>query len=105
MVVGDRKTPVTESSGHYVLATMMCVAEVLRIDTCIKDSIYLAFRTNGKLRKRFGINEEVYPYVEKPSDGGKVAMPTDKTFWNSAYGSLVDKFGISWGIEFELKRR
>ena len=32
-------------------------------------------------------------------------MPSDKTFWNSAHGSLVDKFGLSWGIEFELKAK
>lgn len=47
--------------------------------------------------------KNVYDFVEKLSSGGKITMPAEKTFWNSVYGSLVDKYGISWGIEFEIK--
>ena len=46
--------------------------------------------------------KQVYDFVEKLAADGTVTMPADKTFWNSVYGSLVDKYGISWGIEFEL---
>jgi PhnB protein len=47
--------------------------------------------------------EEVYGLVKELSVGGHVTMPAGKTFWNSVYGSLTDKFGICWGIEFEIK--
>ena len=47
--------------------------------------------------------QDVYDFVDKLSVGGEVTMPADKTFWGSVYGSLTDKYGISWGIEFELK--
>jgi len=30
--------------------------------------------------------------------GGKEIMPIQETFWSSAYGMLVDKFGIKWFI-------
>jgi PhnB protein len=46
--------------------------------------------------------KQVYDFVEKLAVGGEITMPADKTFWNSVYGSLVDKYGISWGIEFEI---
>ena len=46
--------------------------------------------------------KDVYDFVEKLSIDGEIIMPADKTFWNSVYGSLVDKYGISWGIEFEI---
>ena len=46
--------------------------------------------------------KQVYDFVEKLAEGGKITMPADKTFWNSVYGSLVDKYSISWGIEFEI---
>ncbi|MDW7661773.1 MAG: VOC family protein [Bacillota bacterium] len=46
--------------------------------------------------------KDVYEFVEKLSVDGEITMPADKTFWNSVYGSLVDKYGISWGIEFEI---
>ncbi len=47
-------------------------------------------------------DKQVYDFVEKLAEGGEITMPADNTFWNSVYGSLVDKYGISWGIEFEI---
>jgi len=46
--------------------------------------------------------KQVYDFVEKLAEGGEITMPADNTFWNSVYGSLVDKYGVSWGIEFEI---
>ncbi len=38
---------------------------------------------------------------ETLKDGGKVTMELQKAFWaNGAFGSLVDKFGVSWMIEY-----
>jgi PhnB protein len=30
-------------------------------------------------------------------------MPLDKTFWESYFGMLTDKFGINWMVNCELK--
>lgn len=35
------------------------------------------------------------------SEGGKVIMPMTKTFWDSYFGDLVDKFGIQWMVSFD----
>jgi PhnB protein len=32
------------------------------------------------------------------SEGGKVTMPLDKTFWSPCYGMLEDKFGLGWMV-------
>ncbi|OLO39208.1 hypothetical protein BTR23_09145 [Alkalihalophilus pseudofirmus] len=34
----------------------------------------------------------------KLEDGGQVGMPLQETFWSPAYGSVTDKFGITWQI-------
>ncbi len=34
------------------------------------------------------------------SNGGKVTMPMEDTFWGDYFGSLTDKFGINWMIGF-----
>lgn len=34
------------------------------------------------------------------SEGGKITMPLDKTFWADLYASFTDKFGISWALNF-----
>lgn len=31
-------------------------------------------------------------------EGGEVAMELSETFWSKCFGSLTDKFGISWNI-------
>jgi PhnB protein len=35
------------------------------------------------------------------SDGGKVTMPIQETFWAIRFGMLVDRFGIPWMIDCE----
>ena len=34
------------------------------------------------------------------SDGGKVTMPLNETFWGDYFGMLIDKFGIGWMMSF-----
>jgi PhnB protein len=35
------------------------------------------------------------------AEGGRVTMPLQETFWALAFGTLVDRFGISWAINCE----
>ena len=39
-------------------------------------------------------------FFSKLSEGGKVTMPMDKTFWGSYFGMCTDKFDINWMIGF-----
>ena len=32
------------------------------------------------------------------SDGGKVTMPLNKTFWSPRFGMLADRFGVHWMV-------
>lgn len=34
------------------------------------------------------------------SEGGKVTMPLNQTFWGDYFGMLEDKFGINWMMSF-----
>ncbi|WP_133271517.1 VOC family protein [Hymenobacter radiodurans] len=40
--------------------------------------------------------EEITTWFRKLSDGGKVTMPLDDTFWGAKFGMLTDRFGIDW---------
>jgi len=35
------------------------------------------------------------------SNGGRIVMPLEKTFWAARFGVVVDRFGISWLINCE----
>jgi PhnB protein len=36
------------------------------------------------------------------ADGGQVGMPLGKTFWSPRFGTVTDRFGISWMINTVL---
>lgn len=39
--------------------------------------------------------------VDALAEGGTVTMPVAETFWSPAFGSCVDRFGVSWMIGVE----
>jgi PhnB protein len=52
-----------------------------------------------------------YPTVDEAkhvfgalSQGGKVTMPLEKTFWAEAFGMLVDRFGTAWMVNGNISK-
>lgn len=41
---------------------------------------------------------------KKLSEGGTVKMPLEETFWAAKFGMLIDKFGIHWMLNSEMKQ-
>ena len=35
------------------------------------------------------------------SEGAEITMPFEKTFWSEGFGSLVDRFGLSWSVDID----
>ena len=54
------------------------------------DQVTICISTNDAGRSR-----QIYEALQQ---GGKVAMPLQKTFFSPAYGSVVDKFGVTFQI-------
>ncbi|MES2799952.1 MAG: VOC family protein [Bacteroidota bacterium] len=46
-------------------------------------------------------NEEADRLYNALAKGGVASMPMSTTFWNSYFGMLTDKFGISWMLNVE----
>ena len=40
----------------------------------------------------------------KLSEGGKVTMPLQDTFWGARFGMFTDRYGIKWMFNCELKK-
>ena len=53
------------------------------------DNFSLAYSTKDK-------DEMIRIFNHLKDDNGQVFMELQETFWSSLYGSLTDKFGISW---------
>jgi PhnB protein len=41
---------------------------------------------------------EARRWFDALSEGGKVVMPFEATFWSPGFGSLIDKFGVPWMV-------
>jgi PhnB protein len=51
-------------------------------------SLSVSYPTEGEAKKIF----------DALSEGGRVTMPMQSTFWAKAFGMTVDKFGIGWMV-------
>ncbi|HEX9513296.1 MAG TPA: VOC family protein [Puia sp.] len=44
--------------------------------------------------------KEINSLFEKLGSGGKVLAPVSETFWNALFGSVQDKFGVNWMLNY-----
>jgi len=44
--------------------------------------------------------KEIYELYYKLSEGGKPTHPPDFTYWGAVFGSLRDRFGVSWLLNY-----
>ena len=101
--MGDSPMPVPESHKNQVMHArlqfddnILYMSDTLaggRITAGNNIRLSLEFKQPGKMKKLFA----------KLSDGGKVIMPLQDTFWNARFGQLIDKFGVHWMMNCELK--
>lgn len=63
----------------------------------------LRLGTNSYINLNVGEEEEATRLFEALSEGGQVESPLDKTGWSELYGSLTDRFGVRWMINYWLE--
>jgi len=47
--------------------------------------------------------EEIHTFFSKLSAGGQVLQPIQKQFWGALFGMVMDKFGLCWMFNYEIK--
>ena len=60
--------------------------------------------TNVHVNVDCDTTEEIDRIFKAMSDGAKVDMPLQDTFWGARFGMLTDKFGVHWMFNCELKK-
>ena len=56
---------------------------------------------NVSLSLNFQDQESIDSTFEKLSDGGKITMPLQDTFWGARFGMITDRFGIHWMFNYD----
>jgi PhnB protein len=62
----------------------------------------LTFGNNSYITVATGSEEETEKFFNKLSDGGKIQMPLNKTFWGVYCGMCLDQFGVQWIITYDV---
>ena len=60
--------------------------------------------TNFSVNIDCDTTDELDRYFTAMSEGGRVNMPPQDTFWGARFGMLTDKFGVNWMFNCELKK-
>ena len=60
--------------------------------------------TNVSLSMNFDDIESIDKTFAAMSAGSNITMPLQDTFWGARFGMLIDKFGVSWMFNCELKK-
>ncbi|MCG8338651.1 MAG: VOC family protein [Proteobacteria bacterium] len=97
------KMPISDTWQNKVMHGSLFISEDVTI--YLSDSIEDGKETFGNnvfLHMVFDSEDELRKAFEALSVGGRVNMPVDKMFWNAVYGDLIDKFGIGWGLHYQL---
>ena len=49
--------------------------------------------------------EEARRIFDGLSEGGRVNMPMEKTFWGALFGMLTDRFNINWMVNYDYNQQ
>jgi PhnB protein len=62
----------------------------------------LTFGNNVQLCVSPDSETQAQQIFDKLAAGGKVDMPLQKMFWGAVFGSLTDKYGVKWMVNYTL---
>lgn len=48
--------------------------------------------------------EEATRVFNALAEGGQITMPLEKAFWGDYFGTVTDKFGIQWMVDYDYNQ-
>jgi PhnB protein len=93
--------PVPEEQQNLVMHTSLPISAETALLGCDVTQGYVP-GNNVSIAVNPDSEEDAVRIFNALSDGGTVIMPMEKTFWNSLFGMLTDKFGITWLVDYGL---
>lgn len=97
----NERTDISPSDMNKIVHALLPVSKEVYImgadsqgtsKTTIGENVWLTLNIESETEAKY--------LFEKLSEGGKITMPLQKTFWAELYAMLTDKFGIHWMINY-----
>ena len=80
--------------GHMLMGTD--APESMGFKLNMGNNVYISLHPDSK--------KDADDLFKKLSEGGEVEMPIADVFWGDYYGSLTDKFGVHWMVNYSPKQ-
>lgn len=95
---GNPAFPMEESTKNRVMhAQFQVEGNTVMCSDCMPGAEYIC-GNHISLSLTGDDTEKLKEYFQKLSEGGKVEMDLEATFWSSLYGIVRDRYGICWQV-------
>ena len=93
----------SEETGEWILHSGIIVnGEVIYVSDILDDEQYKQ-GNNISIMIDCDTEEQIRTYFDKLAEGATINIPLEYTFWGALYGSLIDKFGVYWDLNFQIE--
>ncbi len=103
MPIAQGQPPIKEADKNKIMHVGLYISK----ETCIMgyDETMREFipGNNFSLCVSPSSEEEAHKLFNALAVGAKITMPLERQFWNALHGMLIDKFGITWMVDFPLE--
>lgn len=99
----DSGMPVLDNEKNNILHVSLTIGEnnVIMASDCPSSYGGVTHGTGFSISVGADSEDEATRVFNGLSDGGKVTMPLQKTFWGAFFGMWIDKFGVSWMVNYD----
>lgn len=94
--------PISDEFKDYVMHTEINIndSKIQISDILPNTDENLIVGNNVSIVLSFDNENDIIEKYERLSEGGKIVMPLETTMWAKKYAYFVDKFGISWQLNY-----
>lgn len=99
------ETPIPDEVKEQIMHISLPISKETTIMGCDTNEAFGQTATTGdniSLLINTDSEEEARRLFAALSDGGRITMPLDKTFWGALFGMFADKFGINWMVNYDF---
>ena len=103
MPIDETTQPIPENYKNKILHSELTIGSNVIYLSDTFPGMKVAYGNSISININPQSEEELRLIFDKLSSGGEVEMPVGEMFWDSVFGSLTDKYGINWSLDYEIK--
>jgi PhnB protein len=98
---GDAPMPSSDAYKNLVMHGVVMIGNIKIM--CSDSSEHTSVQSGNQvaISITYPSEQKMEASFKKLTDGGKVTMALQETFWGAKFGMCIDKYGISWMFNYD----